>query len=147
MAKQEITPDTAPNADPVCSAKRRPNAWASMPTGIVPSHMPTIMTLMGNVAKVGSGASVAPAMPPVATITLTLAPASACAAASTSALRAASRSSTAGTAGSAIAVMYSKMERQDTRSLGGGSPTYPFIRHQLDSLGKMAHRGSGRTCS
>jgi hypothetical protein len=62
--------------------------------GIVPSHIPTIMTLMGRIAKSGSCASVAPAMPPVARITLTLAPASVCAAASTNALRAAGRSST-----------------------------------------------------
>jgi hypothetical protein len=105
MAKQETTPDTAPNTEPVCNANRRPNAWASMPTGMVPSHIPTIMTLMGSVAKAGSGASVAPAMPPVATITLTLAPASACATANTTALRAASRSFTASTVGSAIAAM------------------------------------------
>ena len=91
---QEMTPESTPNADPTCRVKRRPKALASIPTGRVPIHMPTTMTLIGSVASTGSGASIAPAMPPVATITVLLPPASACAAARINALRAARRSST-----------------------------------------------------
>ena len=53
----------AQKTEPACSAKRRPNALASIPTGSVPIHMPTTMTLIGSVASIGSGASSEPAMP------------------------------------------------------------------------------------
>jgi hypothetical protein len=48
-----------------------------MPTGSVPIHMPTAMKLIGTVASAGSGASMVPTIPPVATITVLLPPASA----------------------------------------------------------------------
>ena len=76
-----------------------------MPTGSVPIHMPATMTLIGNVASPGSGASIEPMMPVVATMTVLLPPASACATASTTALRAASRSSVRSSAGSATTAM------------------------------------------
>ena len=92
-AVHEITPEATPKTDPTCSAKRRPNALASTPTGSVPIHMPTAMMLIGSVASAGSGASIDPTMPPVATMTVVLPPVSAWATASTTALRAARRSS------------------------------------------------------
>jgi hypothetical protein len=72
-----MRPDSTPNIVPVCSAKRRPKALARMPTGSVPIHMPTAMKLIGTVASAGSGASMVPTIPPVATITVLLPPASA----------------------------------------------------------------------
>ena len=76
-----------PNSDPVCSAKRRPKRLASTPTGSVPSHMPITMQVIGSVARPLSGASTAPTMLAVDTMTVLLPPASACATASTMALR------------------------------------------------------------
>src|SRR5579863_9179456 len=63
--------------------------------------MPATMTLIGSVARLGSGASIEAMIDVVATITVLLPPASACATASTTALRAASRSSVRSNAGSA----------------------------------------------
>src|SRR5450830_556704 len=83
-----------PKTDPVCSAKRRPKTRASAPTGSVPSHMPITMQVIGRVARPLSGASIAPTMLAVLTITVLLPPASACATASTMALRRARLSST-----------------------------------------------------
>ena len=62
--------------------------------GTVPIHMPNTITLIVSVASPRSGASMAPMMPPVETITVLLPPASPCATASTSALRLARLSST-----------------------------------------------------
>src|SRR5215210_3773179 len=63
-----------------------------MPTGSVPAQIPSTMTEIGTVANALSGASMAPTIPPVETMTVLLPPASACAIASTSALRRARRS-------------------------------------------------------
>ena len=51
-----------PNADPTCSAKRRPKRRASAPTGSVPSHMPITVQVIGSVARLLSGASTDPTM-------------------------------------------------------------------------------------
>ncbi len=82
-----------PNTDPVCSAKRRPKRRASAPTGSVPNHMPITMAVIGSVASPLSGASTAPTIEAVDTMTVLLPPASACATASTMALRRARPSS------------------------------------------------------
>src|SRR3974390_1604746 len=82
-----------PKAEPICSAKRRPKRRASMPTGSVPSHMPITIPVIGNVAKPLTGASTAPALLAVETMTVLFPPASACATARTTALRRASASS------------------------------------------------------
>src|SRR5262249_3999017 len=66
---------------------------ARTPSGSVPSHMPKTMAVTGKVASPLSGASTAPTMLAVETITVLLPPASACATASTIALRRASVSS------------------------------------------------------
>ncbi len=83
-----------PNTEPVCSAKRRPKRRASAPTGSEPSHMPITMQVIGSVASPLSGASTAPTIEAVETMTVLLPPASACPTASTMALRRASASST-----------------------------------------------------
>ena len=76
-----------------------------MPTGTVPIHMPNTIVEIVSVARPRSGASIAPTMPPVDTITVLLPPASPCATASTSALRLARRSSIRTVEGSAITDM------------------------------------------
>jgi len=79
---------------------------AKAPTGSVPIHMPNTMAVIGSVASPLSGASTAPTMLAVLTMTVLLPPASACATASTKALRRASASSMcACRIGSAIADM------------------------------------------
>ncbi len=88
-----MSPDSTPKIEPVCRAKRRPKWRASMPIGSVPIHMPITMKVMGSVASPLSGASSAPMMAPVETMTVLLPPASACATASTLALRRARASS------------------------------------------------------
>ena len=120
-----------PKTEPVCSAKRRPKALARIPTGSVPAHMPTAMTLIGSVASAGSGARMAPAIPPVATITLALAPASACATASTSVLCFANRSSTPSVVGSAKTAME---DRHGLVSKAATFLTFATVRSQTLSL-------------
>jgi hypothetical protein len=93
-AVHEISPDAMPNTVPICSAGRRPRRRASMPTGSVPSHMPSTMQVMGSVASPLSGAITEPTMLAVEKMMVLLAPPSACAADSTMALRRASASST-----------------------------------------------------
>src|SRR5471032_1885951 len=74
--------------------------------GSVPAHMPTTIIVIERVAIPRSGASNAPTMPPVETMTALLPPESACATANTSALRLARRSSAATVEDSAIADMH-----------------------------------------
>ena len=57
-AAQQISPARAPTAVPICSAERRPKVRASSPIGTVPNHMPNIITEIGSVARLGSGASI-----------------------------------------------------------------------------------------
>jgi hypothetical protein len=79
------------------------------------NHSPNIMTEIGRVARLLSGARTRPMMPAVATITVLLPPANACATASTTALRLARRSSIRAAGGSAIA---------DIKEFPAGAPFY-----------------------
>jgi hypothetical protein len=80
-------------------ATRRPKRLARNPIGKVPAHMPHTIRLIGSVARLLSGANIAPTMLPVVTITVLFAPASAWPIASTSALRRARRSPAAASKG------------------------------------------------
>src|SRR5579871_3066581 len=92
--------------------------------------MPSTKMLIGSVANPGSGASIEPTMPAVATSTVLLPPASACVTASTSALRRARRSpesasKAACTTGSATAdmlVLPAESKGEDYSPINEGSP-------------------------
>jgi len=81
IANEPSSPVSVPQPVPTMKAQRRPKRREIAPVGKVPAASPSTYIDSGTVASDILGASVAPAIEPVAKITAELAPVSACAAA------------------------------------------------------------------